>query len=108
MRPYEIAKWVNYFSFELFFISEFCFFFVAEELKTTAVELQDLIQGKVGVTKFSSVYHQIRRGVLEVRRERKISKALQAATKPEAAAKRKIQRNVIKKDSRKRKERSFM
>jgi U3 small nucleolar RNA-associated protein 20 len=55
-----------------------------------------------------SVYSQIRRGVLEVRRERKVAKILQAATKPDAAAKRKIQRNVIKKDSRKRKERSFM
>jgi U3 small nucleolar RNA-associated protein 20 len=84
------------------------FWGVTEELKTTAIELQDLIQAKVGVTKFLSVYSQIRRGVLEVRRERKVAKILQAATKPDAAAKRKIQRNVIKKDSRKRKERSFM
>jgi len=81
---------------------------LTEELKTTAIELQDLIQAKVGVSKFSSIYNRIRRGVLEVRRERKVAKVLQAATKPEAAAKRKIQRNVIKKDSRKRKERSFM
>ncbi|KAH9485782.1 U3 small nucleolar RNA-associated protein 20 [Psilocybe cubensis] len=79
-----------------------------EELKTTATELQDLVQSKVGTTKFATVYNQIRQSVLGVRRERKVARVLQASTHPEAAAKRKIQRNAIKKDSRKRKERGFL
>ena len=78
-----------------------------EELKTTAVELQDLVQAKVGTTKFSLMYNQIRQSALGIRRKRKVAKALQVTTNPEAAAKRKIQRNVIKKDSRKRKGSGF-
>ncbi|KAF9461849.1 armadillo-type protein [Collybia nuda] len=78
-----------------------------EELKTLATELQDLVQNKVGTTKFSAAYNQIRQGVLGVRRERKAAKVLQVTTNPEAAAKRKLQRNVIKKDSRKRKDRGY-
>ncbi|KIM44053.1 hypothetical protein M413DRAFT_17908 [Hebeloma cylindrosporum] len=78
-----------------------------EELKATAIELQDLVQSKVGTTKFANVYNQIRQSVLGLRRERKTARVLQATTNPEAAARRKMQRNVIKKDSRKRKERGF-
>ncbi|PPR05452.1 hypothetical protein CVT24_008221 [Panaeolus cyanescens] len=78
-----------------------------DELKTTAIELQDLVQSKVGTTKFATVYNQIRQGALGIQRERKVARALQATVNPEAAAKRKIQRNVIKKESRKRKERVF-
>ena len=106
MTPSEIHKWVNI--YRVFAVClTLCVIFI-EELKTTAIELQELIQSKVGTTKFSTVYSRIRRGVLEVRRERKVAKVLQTATNPEAAAKRKIQRNVIKKDSRKRKESGFL
>jgi len=77
-------------------------------LKTTATELQDLVQGKVGPTKFSNVYNQIRQGVLGVRKERKVARTLQVANNPEGAAKRRIQRNQSKKESKKRKERSSM
>lgn len=78
------------------------------ELKTIATELQGLVQSKVGVTQFTSVYNQIRQSVLGLRRERKVARVMQVATNPEAAAKRKMQRNVIKKDSRKRKDRGFL
>ena len=78
------------------------------ELKTIATELQDLVQSKVGVTKFTNVYNQIRQSVLGLRRERKVARVMQVTTNPEAAAKRKMQRNVIKKDSRKRKDRGFL
>ncbi|KAF8883245.1 armadillo-type protein [Infundibulicybe gibba] len=78
-----------------------------DELKTIAIELQDLIQEKVGPVKFSNIYNQIRQSTLSVRRERKVARAVQMTTNPEAAAKRKAHRNVIKKDSRKRKDRSF-
>ncbi|KAG5635562.1 hypothetical protein H0H81_010863 [Sphagnurus paluster] len=79
-----------------------------EELKTLATELQDLLQGKVGTSKFSTVYTQIRQSVLGVRRERKATRAMQAIVNPEAAAKRKMQRHVVKKESKKRKDRELM
>ncbi|KAI0705265.1 armadillo-type protein [Cerioporus squamosus] len=79
-----------------------------DELKTTATELQDLVQSKVGTTKFANVYNSIRQKVLGVRRERRAARAVQTATNPEAAAKRKLQRNGVKKESRKRKNETFM
>ena len=78
-----------------------------DEIKTTSIELQDLVRSKVGVVKFSNVYSQIRQGVVNVRRERKATRALQVANNPEAAAKRKIRQNLTKKISRKRKDRGF-
>ncbi|KAJ7773253.1 armadillo-type protein, partial [Mycena metata] len=78
-----------------------------EELKTVCIELQDLIQSKVGTTKFSTAYNQIRQGVLGVQRERKTTRALQVTVNPEAAARRKMQRNSIKKESKKRKSSTF-
>ncbi|KAJ7707727.1 armadillo-type protein [Mycena rosella] len=78
-----------------------------DELKTMCIELQDLIQSKVGTTKFSTAYNQIRQGVLGVQRERKATKVLQVTVNPEAAARRKLQRNTIKKESRKRKSSTF-
>ena len=62
---------------------------------------------KVGTTKFSEVYSQIRQHVLGVRRDRKSARAVQQTTHPEMAAKHKYQRNVAKKDSRKRKNAAF-
>ena len=67
-----------------------------------------MVQAKVGTTKFSLTYNQIRQSALGIRRERKVARALQVTTNPEAAAKRKIQRNAIKKDSRKRKDPGFL
>ncbi|EPQ55348.1 hypothetical protein GLOTRDRAFT_61301 [Gloeophyllum trabeum ATCC 11539] len=78
-----------------------------EELKTLAIELQDLVRDKVGTTAFANTYNKIRQGVLEVRRERKTARAMLVATNPEAAAKRKQGRNMNKKESRKRKNASF-
>lgn len=78
-----------------------------DELKVLATELQDLVQSKVGTTKFSTTYNQIRQSALGIRRERKTAKVLQVMTNPEAAAKRKLQRNSVKRESRKRKDREF-
>ncbi|KAI0090560.1 armadillo-type protein [Irpex rosettiformis] len=78
-----------------------------DELKTLAVELQDLVQVKVGTTAFSNVYNRIRQKTLGVRRERKTARVVQAATNPAMASKRKQQRNQVKKESRKRKSSSF-
>lgn len=76
---------------------------VTDELKTTATELQDLVQQKVGTTKFANVYNEIRQNVLGVQRERRAARITRVATNPQAAAKRKMQRGTAKKDSRKRK-----
>jgi U3 small nucleolar RNA-associated protein 20 len=80
---------------------------VIDELKMLATELQDLLHSKVGTTKFSATYNQIRQSALGIRRERKTAKVLLMTTNPEAAAKRKLQRNSIKRESRKRKDRGF-
>ncbi|EDR15411.1 uncharacterized protein LACBIDRAFT_301714 [Laccaria bicolor S238N-H82] len=78
------------------------------EFKTTVTELQDLLQSKAGVAKFVNLYNQIRQRIFGLRRERKVARVMQVATNPGAAEKRKMQRNVIKKDSRKRKDRGFL
>ena len=81
--------------------------YLLDELKTLAVELQELIQSKVGTTEFAEVYSRIRQNVLGVRRERKTARAVQAASNPAFASKRKMQKNIAKKDSRKRKNSTF-
>lgn len=48
-----------------------------EELKTLALELQEMVQAKVGTTKFSAVYGRIRQQVVGIRRERRIARAVQ-------------------------------
>ncbi|KAG9124195.1 U3 snoRNP protein [Ceratobasidium sp. 392] len=78
-----------------------------ESVKTLAHELQALLQQRTGTTAFANAYSRIRQGVVRVRRERKIQRATQVATHPEAAARRKLQRNIAKKEGRKRKDRSF-
>ncbi|QRW12832.1 U3 snoRNP protein Utp20 [Ceratobasidium sp. AG-Ba] len=78
-----------------------------EHLKTLTHELQALLQQKVGTTVFAAAYNRIRQGVARVRRERKIQRATQVTIQPEAAARRKVQRNIAKKEGRKRKDRNF-
>lgn len=106
MTPFGIRRWVRRKPCSWCIIN--ARILPSDELKTTAIELQDLVQTKVGTTKFAHIYNQIRQSVLGLRRERKVARVLQASTNPEAAARRKIQRNVIKKDSRKRKDRGFL
>lgn len=48
-----------------------------DELKNLTTELQELVQTKVGTTKFSTVYSRIRQNVTTLRRERKVSRARQ-------------------------------
>jgi U3 small nucleolar RNA-associated protein 20 len=105
MTPSEIPKWVS--GCASFTHVELDVQRPPDELKTVCIELQDLIQSKVGTTKFSAAYNQIRQSVLGVQRERKATKALQVTVNPEAAARRKLQRNSIKKESRKRKSSTF-
>lgn len=41
-----------------------------------AIEVQDLVQTKVGISKFTTVYSQIRQGAEDVRRERRVSQGI--------------------------------
>ena len=53
----------------------------ADELKMTAVELQDLVQQKVGTTKFAITYNKIRQTVLGVQRERRTARITKVTIK---------------------------
>lgn len=47
---------------------------VSDELKTTAIELQDLVQAKVGTTAFAQAYNRIRQGAVRVQQERRVAR----------------------------------
>ena len=47
---------------------------VVEELKTTATELQALVQAKVGTTVFAGAYNRIRQGVVSVQQARRVAR----------------------------------
>lgn len=47
----------------------------AEELKTTATELLDLLQTKVGTTAFANIYNRIRQGASTIQQERRVARA---------------------------------
>jgi U3 small nucleolar RNA-associated protein 20 len=53
--------------------------FHPDEIKALAVELQDLIQTKVGTTKFANAYSRIRQSILSVRRDRKTARIMQVS-----------------------------
>ncbi|KIJ51368.1 hypothetical protein M422DRAFT_203512 [Sphaerobolus stellatus SS14] len=78
-----------------------------DDLRTLAQELTDLIQEKVGTTKFGEVYNAIRQNIATIRRERRTDRVVLATKDPQAAARRKIVRNQIKKNSRARSTRDF-
>lgn len=45
-----------------------------DELKTTAIELQDLVQAKVGTTVFANAYNRIRQGAVSVQQARRVAR----------------------------------
>lgn len=49
-----------------------------DDLKATAIELQDLVQQKVGTTKFAATYNKIRQTVLGVQRDRRVARVTKA------------------------------
>ncbi|KAF8525998.1 hypothetical protein BU17DRAFT_83502 [Hysterangium stoloniferum] len=73
-----------------------------DDLKALAQELLDLVQTQIGTTKFAGVYNTIRQNITSIRRERKNEKVIQTTVDPQAAARRKILRNQVKKNSRTR------
>lgn len=100
-----------------------------EEMRNLALELQTLIQDKVGVSAFSAVYNTITRGRAmkrQARRNERVVKvrhmsslvcfslpslsddvSFKTSTNPQFAAKRKEHKQELKKESHKRKIRGF-
>ncbi|KAH6910215.1 U3 snoRNP protein Utp20 [Coprinopsis sp. MPI-PUGE-AT-0042] len=79
-----------------------------EELKSTSIELRELVQQKVGGTAFSMAYNTIRQKVLEVQRERRTKRVMLGTQHPEQAARRKEKKLKLKKESKKRRTHSFV
>ncbi|KAG0201811.1 U3 snoRNP protein [Mortierella sp. GBA30] len=78
-----------------------------EELKKLGSEVLDLIQKRAGTTDYFVAYNKIRQHVLEVRRERKQKRVMQAMNDPEARARRRIQKNEMKSRKRQLKTKEF-
>ncbi|KAJ3091156.1 U3 snoRNP protein [Quaeritorhiza haematococci] len=75
----------------------------AEELRTLGMEVMDLLQKRVGTAGYLKVYNQVHFKVIEVRRDRKQKRAVMAVADPRASAKRKLQKNEMKRNRKKRK-----
>ncbi|KAF9352647.1 U3 snoRNP protein [Mortierella sp. AD094] len=78
-----------------------------EELKKLGSEVLDLVQKRAGTTDYFVAYNRIRQHVLEVRRERKQQRVMQAMNDPEGRARRRIQKNEMKSRKRQLKTKEF-
>ncbi|GAA5897320.1 hypothetical protein JCM6882_001857 [Rhodosporidiobolus microsporus] len=78
-----------------------------DELQTLAREVQELLQTKIGVTKYSAIHNQIRQKAAERRNERKQAQALQVLNDPAVDAQRREKRAALKKAQKKRKNAAF-
>ncbi|KAF9166281.1 U3 snoRNP protein [Actinomortierella ambigua] len=78
-----------------------------EELKRLGQEVLDLVQKRAGKTEYLTAYNKVRQHVLEVRRERKQKRVMQALNDPEARARRRLQRNEMKSRKRQAKTKAF-
>ncbi|KAI8920655.1 armadillo-type protein [Entophlyctis helioformis] len=75
----------------------------AEELRQLAPEVMEILQKQVGTTPYLDMYNHVHLKVMDVRRERRAHKSIQAVADPEASAKRRVQKNDMKREGRKRK-----
>jgi len=78
-------------------------FFLTEELKATAQDVLDLLQTNAGTESYLKVYNKVHLTAMGKRNARHEAKATLAVAEPARAAKRKVQRNEAKRDSKKRK-----
>ncbi|KAI9336805.1 armadillo-type protein [Obelidium mucronatum] len=74
-----------------------------DELKNLAKEISEHLQKSVGITTYLEIYNKIHSQVQEAREGRRTKRKVQVIVDPEAAAKRRVQKNVMKKNSKKRK-----
>ncbi|KAJ3024120.1 U3 snoRNP protein [Thoreauomyces humboldtii] len=79
----------------------------ADELRLLADEVLGMIRKHVGTVEYLEMYNKVHLRVQEVRRERKAQRSIQAVVDPEARAKRRVQKNDMKRGSRKRKAEEF-
>ncbi|KAG0304218.1 U3 snoRNP protein [Dissophora globulifera] len=79
----------------------------SEELKKLGSEVLDLVQKRAGTTAYFAAYNRVRQHVLDVRRERKQQRVMQAMNDPEARARRRIQKNEMKSRKRQLKTKEF-
>ncbi|KAK4057573.1 U3 snoRNP protein [Microbotryomycetes sp. JL221] len=77
------------------------------ELQTLAQQVQEIVQTKVGSTKFVTIYTQIRQRASQRRHDRKIARAQEVLNNPVEDAKRRTKRNEQKARQRKRKNAAF-
>jgi U3 small nucleolar RNA-associated protein 20 len=66
-----------------------------------------LLQKHAGTTEYVKKYQEVQDRIMSVRRDRKAAKSVQAIVDPQARAVRKLQRNEMKKNSKKRKANDF-
>ncbi|KAJ8331227.1 U3 snoRNP protein [Batrachochytrium dendrobatidis] len=75
----------------------------AEEIHQLALEVMNMFQKQLGTTAYIDMYNTVHLSVEKVRRDRRTQKSIQAVVDPEASSRRRIQKNVMKQASRKRK-----
>ncbi|KJE89941.1 hypothetical protein, variant [Capsaspora owczarzaki ATCC 30864] len=78
-----------------------------ESLITLGNEVVDLLQQVVGPTRFHQTYNAVRTQVQNVRSDRKRNRVIQAVVDPAAAARRKIKKNLGKREARRNKIAAF-
>ncbi|KAJ3146142.1 U3 snoRNP protein [Geranomyces variabilis] len=79
----------------------------ADKLRLLAHEVLDHLRKVVGTQPYLETYNKVEQRILEVRRERRAARSVMAVADPEQRARRRIQKNEMKKDSRKRKAEEF-
>jgi U3 small nucleolar RNA-associated protein 20 len=74
-----------------------------EDLKLLAQEILLLFEKKIGSPEFVKISSNINRRIEEVRNDRRVQRKQQVVANPQSSAKRKIERNLMKRAGRKRK-----
>lgn len=72
-----------------------------------AKEVLDLVQKQIGTAQYLDVYNKVHFRVQAVRQERKAQRSVQAVLDPEGRARRRAQKNDMKRANRKRKADEF-
>ncbi|KAJ3216699.1 U3 snoRNP protein [Dinochytrium kinnereticum] len=78
-----------------------------EEAKTNGREILDMIHKMIGTSDFVKIMNEVKSNLSDVRDERRSKRKIQAVVDPESYAKRKLRKNELKKESKKRKTSSF-
>lgn len=71
------------------------------DLHDLALEVQQVLESKLGVTEYSRLHAQVYQQISQRRLERKLKRAQLAVTAPEAAAKQKIKKHMKEREKRK-------